>query len=186
MWTGRVAFICIAPSAAAPMTTVEQVRAVPGRGLEGDRYFQGTGTFWRPLPDYELTLIEIETLEALEREEGIRLHPADARRNIVTRGVPLNHLAGRQFRLGPVLVEGIRLCEPCGHLERLTRPGVREALVHRGGLRARILTEGIIRIGDVVAPVEAGTGPAQAVSAGQVLHEEPAVNDGRTVNDGRP
>lgn len=160
MWSGSVAFICIAPAAGAPMTTVEQVRAVPGRGLEGDRYFSGNGTFWRPLPDYELTLIEIEAVEALEREYGIRLHPAAARRNIVTRGVPLNHLVDREFRIGPVLVRGIRLCEPCDHLERLTQPRVRPALVHRGGLRARILTEGIIRTGDAVVPAETATTPA--------------------------
>ncbi|MFS8640859.1 MAG: MOSC domain-containing protein [Symbiobacteriaceae bacterium] len=170
MWTGSVAYICIAPAAASPVTTVDQVRAVPGRGLEGDRYFHGTGTFWRPLPDYELTLIEMEVLEALEREEGIRLHPAAARRNIVTRGVPLGHLAGRRFRIGPVLVEGIRPCEPCEHLERLTRPGVRQALVHRGGLRARILTEGIIRVGDAVVPEEAG----------ETTNESQLANEGRT------
>ena len=156
MWRGSVAYLCIAPAAGAPVVTVPEVRAVPGRGLEGDRYYLGTGTFWKPGPDYELTLIELEAIEALEREAGIRIHPAAARRNVVTRGVPLNHLVGKEFLLGEVRVQGIRLCEPCGHLERLTQPGVREALVHRGGLRARILTGGVIRTGDAVVPAPAG------------------------------
>jgi MOSC domain-containing protein YiiM len=78
------------------------------------------------------------------------LDPGATRRNIVTRGVPLKHLVGQQFRVGDVTLRGLRLCEPCAHLERLSHPGVREALIHRGGLRAQILTDGTIRVGDSI------------------------------------
>ena len=102
-------------------------------------------------PDREITLIEAEAIEAVPREYGVELSPAEARRNIVTRGVALNHLVGREFRVGNVVLRGIRLCEPCEHLERLTRPGVLEALVHRGGLRAQIVSGGTIQVGDSIS-----------------------------------
>ena len=162
MWQGEVASVHVAPKAGAPMERVVEVRAVPGRGLEGDRYFLGAG-FYSPKPSYggrEVTLIEMETIEALRDSvvnvQGERLRlpvtAADTRRNIATTGVPLNHLVGRTFWVGPVLMRGTRLCEPCKHLEELTRPGVLAALVHRGGLRAQILSEGVIRVGDPVRP----------------------------------
>ncbi len=133
------------------MVSVKEVRAIPGKGLEGDRYFTQTGTYSKkPWPDREVTLIEVEAIEALAREYKIALEPGAARRNIVTRGVPLNHLVGREFRVGDVTVRGLRLCEPCAHLERLSHSGVREALIHRGGLRAQILTDGTIRVGDSI------------------------------------
>ena len=149
MWEGMVVSIHIAPAGAASTVPVEQVRAIAGKGLEGDRYFTQTGTYSKkPRPDRELTLIEIEAIEALKRDLGIELDPGASRRNIVTRGVPLNHLVGRKFRVGDVTLRGLRLCEPCAHLERLSHSGVREALIHRGGLRAQILTDGLIRVGD--------------------------------------
>lgn len=162
MWQGTVAAIHVAPESAAPMQSVAEVRAVPGRGLEGDRYFTGRG-YYSDRPGYggrEVTLIEAETLEALLTEVvssdgarlGLELSAAESRRNIATRGVPLNHLVDRTFRVGTVLMKGTRLCEPCKHLEGLSRPGVLAALVHRGGLRAQILNEGTIRVGDVVRP----------------------------------
>jgi len=151
---GRVASIHIAPAATNAMQSVEQVRAVTAKGLEGDRYFLGLGTFWKPKPDYEVTLIEIEALEALERDYGVRLAPGEPRRNIVTRGVALNHLVGRQFQIGQATLRGLRLCEPCGHLERLTRTDVIRGLTHRGGLRAQVLTGGTIRVGDHVKSIE--------------------------------
>jgi MOSC domain-containing protein YiiM len=136
------------------MMPVSEVRAVPGQGLEGDRYFRKTGTYsTRPGAGREVTLIEAEAVEAIARESGIALAPGASRRNITTRGVPLNHLVGRQFRVGDVLLEGVRLCEPCGHLESLTQVGARQGLIHRGGLRARIVTEGTIRVGDPIEPV---------------------------------
>jgi len=89
-------------------------------------------------------------IESLKRDYGIEIDPGASRRNIITRGVPLNHLVGRELRVGEVMLRGIRLCEPCSHLERLTRNGVLRGLVHRGGLRAQILTEGTIRVGDPI------------------------------------
>ena len=153
MGQGRVVSIHIAPGAADAMSTVEQVRAVAAKGLEGDRYFLALGTFWKPKPDYEVTLIEIEALEALERDYGVALLPAETRRNIVTRGVALNHLVGREFKVGEAVLRGLRLCEPCAHLERLTHREVIRGLTHRGGLRAQILIGGTIKVGDRVEQV---------------------------------
>ena len=150
MITGTVEFIYIA-SAAAPTHAVNEANAIPGVGLDGDRYALGVGTFSKPLPDRELTLIEAEAIEALKQEYHFALAPGEARRNIVTRGVALNHLVGREFQIGGVKIRGIRLCEPCDHLQRLTGREVVRGLTHRGGLRAQILTQGTIRIGDPVS-----------------------------------
>ncbi|HEV3117791.1 MAG TPA: MOSC domain-containing protein, partial [Gemmataceae bacterium] len=98
--------------------------------------------------DREITLIEIEALEGMTRETEITMEPGQARRNLVTRGVPLNHLVGKEFSVGAVVLRGIRLCEPCGHLEALTIKGVKEGLCHRGGLRAQILHGGVLKTGD--------------------------------------
>jgi MOSC domain-containing protein YiiM len=153
MWEGKVVSIQIAEKAGAPMTQVKHARAIVGRGLEGDRYFFKTGTYSdRPGPGREITLIEYEAVEALERDLKIKIEPKDSRRNIVTRGVPLNHLVGVTFTVGDVSMRGIRLCEPCFHLESLTAAGVEKGLIHRGGLRAGILNDGTIRIGDKIIP----------------------------------
>ena len=155
MWSGTVDSIHIAPQAKAAITSVKQAEAVPGAGLVGDRYFLKQGTFFKPEPDFELTLIEAEAMEAAEREDQVKLALGEARRNLVTRNVPLNHLVGREFMIGEVRVRGIRLCEPCAHLQALVGLPVIKALRHRGGLRAQILTRGVIRVGDPVrAPVE--------------------------------
>ena len=150
MSTGTVEFIYIAPKATAPTLSVNEILAVPGVGLEGDRYALRQGTFFKPEPDFELTLIEAEAIEALERDYHVELAPGEARRNLVTRGVALNHLVGRDFHIGEVKAHGIRLCEPCSHLQRLTGRSVIKGLFHRGGLRAQILTQGAIRVGDSV------------------------------------
>ncbi len=153
MFEGTVDSIHIAPVASEPTVSVEQAHAVPGKGLEGDRYFKREGTYSdRHGPDREVTLIEIETIQALERDYKLELSPGDARRNIVTRNVPLNHLVGREFQVGEVTLRGIRLNEPCNHLAGLTHDKVKQGLVHRGGLRAQILTEGVIRSGDEIRP----------------------------------
>lgn len=163
MWQGSVVSIHLAPEAGAPMQVVHEARAVPGRGLEGDRYFLGRGHYsGRPSPGgREVTLIETETIQALldgvENSSGetlgIKISAAETRRNIAVTGVPLNHLVGATFRVGSVEMRGTRLCEPCRYLEDLTgRPRLMAGLVHRGGLRAQILTEGVIRVGDVVRP----------------------------------
>ena len=151
MWKGAVVSIFFARTGGGSMASAQEAHAVPGRGLEGDRYFKQQGTYSeKPGPDRELTLIEAEAIEALNRDYGINIDPSNARRNILTRGVPLNHLVDQEFRVGGVRVRGLRLCEPCSHLESLTAKGIKMALIHRGGLRAQILTEGIIRVGDTV------------------------------------
>lgn len=151
---GVVQSIHVAPAAAAPPRALERARAVPGRGLEGDRYFDGEGTFsdWPGARD--LTLIEAEAAEAAA------IAPGEARRNLVVRGIDLNSLVGRRFRVGPVECEGVEPAPPCAHLARLTRPDVLKALAGRGGLRAAILVEGEIAVGDVVIAAEAADGEA--------------------------
>ena len=151
MSNGTVESIYVASAAAAPTFAVGQVVAIPGAGLDGDRYALKTGTFYKPQPDYELTLIEAEAIEALRRDYQIELAAGEARRNIVTRNVPLNHLVGREFAIGEVQIRGIRLCEPCDHLQKVTGKPVIKGLLHRGGLRAQILTPGTIRVGDTIA-----------------------------------
>jgi MOSC domain-containing protein YiiM len=156
-WKGAVAGIFIAPEAAGPTVSVQEIKAVAGRGLEGDRYFSQQGTYSAtPGTGRQITLIEAEALEAAARDHGVSLEPGQARRNIVTTGVPLNHLVGRDFFVGDVKLRGMRLCEPCAHLMRLSKRGVVKALVHQGGLRADILTDGVIRVGDRIRPTDPG------------------------------
>src|SRR6266853_3679936 len=150
MFVGTVVAINIAPSAEAPMQSVDEARAVPGRGLEGDRYFFRQGTFYKPQPDRELTLVEAEAIEAFRDDFKVDFDLSATRRNVVTRGVPLNHLVGKEFWIGDVKARGLRLCEPCSHLQRLSHPKVLPGLVHRGGLRAQILIEGTIRLGELI------------------------------------
>lgn len=150
MWTGTIESIHLASAAKAPTRAVDQAQAIPGVGLEGDRYALRQGTFFKPEPDFELTLIEAEAIEALKREYDVELAPGEARRNLVTRGVPLNHLVGQEFQIGEVKIRGIRLCEPCSHLQALVGRSVVKGLRHRGGLRAQILSQGVIRVGDTV------------------------------------
>jgi hypothetical protein len=143
---GSVAGLLVAPEAEAPLVAVESVVAIAGRGLEGDRYAAGRGTFSGPGRGYQLTLVEAETLDEL----GISWERA--RRNVVTRDVGLNALVGRRFRVGESECIGRRLCEPCAHLERVSGPGLLRPLVHRGGLRADILAGGTIEVGDELVP----------------------------------
>lgn len=152
MWKDAVISIHICPEAAGEMVGVRQARAVQGQGLEGDRYFGDTrGTFSRePDPAHQVTLIESEALEALERDYRYALAPGASRRNVMTRGVPLNHLVGREFRVGTVRLKGLRLAEPCSHLARLTSENVRKGLIHRGGLRCEILESGVLQVGDAL------------------------------------
>jgi MOSC domain-containing protein YiiM len=110
----------------------------------------GQGTFSKPEPDFELTLIEAEAIEALKRDYNVDLALGETRRNPVTRIAP-NHLVGQDFQIGEVKAHGIRLCEPCDHLQRLAGREVIRGLRHRGGLRAQILTRGAIRVGDPVS-----------------------------------
>jgi MOSC domain-containing protein YiiM len=155
--TANVEVIAIANNAEAPMQQIMTAQAIPGRGLDGDRYANRAGTFTPRngrLNGYDLTLIEAEVLDELTLPDGQRLGYAEARRNIVTRGIDLNTLVGRRFRIGDVECVGRRLCEPCAHLERLTHKGVLRKLIHRGGLRADILTAGSITVGAAIECLE--------------------------------
>jgi MOSC domain-containing protein YiiM len=158
MRLGTLTAIYTAPAASAPMVARPEVRAHAGRGLDGDRYLKAEGTFPAEKDrSHEVTLIESEALEALARDAKIRLAPGASRRNLVTKDVALNHLVGRRFRVGSVVLEGVKLCEPCSHLEKMTQPGVKEGLLHRAGLSARILSDGLLVVGDAVladAPAE--------------------------------
>jgi hypothetical protein len=145
---GSVAGLLIAADAEAPLVSVDQVVAVAGCGLEGDRYAAGRGTFSGPGHGYQLTLVEAEALDSVD------LSWEHARRNVVTRGVALNALVGRRFLVGSVVCIGRRLAEPCAHLEKLSRPGLLRPLVHRGGLRADIVVGGTIKLGDEVVAAD--------------------------------
>ena len=148
----KVVSIHITPRAEAPMEAVERVEAVAGRGLNGDRYFTGEGTFSGTVeaPSFEVTLVEREMLEAFNKRSGHDLAPGDLRRNIVTKGVSLNELVGKTFRVGDVVLRGTRLCEPCNHLATIVHKDVLN-MVHQAGLRAGIVKSGTIRVGDSVS-----------------------------------
>jgi steroid delta-isomerase-like uncharacterized protein len=155
MSQGRVISIHMAPAAGAQMQAVESVRAVAGQGLEDDRYYAQQGTFSdTPGEGRDVTLIEGEAVDALNAKLGAAFSAGEMRRNIVTRGIALNHLVGRDFRVGHTLLRGVRLCEPCEHLQSLTREGVLKQMIHRGGLRANILVDGIISAGDAVIALD--------------------------------
>lgn len=139
--------IYLSPAATVLPAPVEQAEARADRGLIGDRYFDGCGTFSdaEPVgPGRELTLIEKEVLDA------VGLSAAEARRNLVTEGVRLNDLVGVTFQIGAVQVRGIRLCHPCAHLDKVTGRSLLKILENRGGLRAAILNDGFIRVGETV------------------------------------
>lgn len=151
MTPGTVHAIFIAPRARIPLVGVQSVRAVPGRGLEGDRYHAGVGAFSRwPDSGRAVTLIEAEAIEAIAREHGIDLSGGRSRRNLVTTGVRLEEFNGRRFRIGGAVMRGSRLCAPCHYLERLVGPGTYKAMTGRGGLRADVLEEGEVRVGDPI------------------------------------
>jgi hypothetical protein len=148
--TGTVERIWVSPSAGEPASGPDSALALPGRGLHGDRHVTGAGTFPSGIPGGALTLIEAEVCGSFDPPLG----PDDHRRNVVTRGMPLNALVGHEFTIGAVRCRGMRLCEPCTVVQRYAgRPVLRE-LVHRGGLRADILSGGEIRVGDEVRAVD--------------------------------
>jgi MOSC domain-containing protein YiiM len=148
---GAVVAIHIAATGAAPMKSVTTAQAVAGKGLEGDRYYSKLGTYSNQAGSgRDVTLIEIEAIEALKRDYEVELDASRSRRNIVTQGVPLNHFVGKEFRIGDVVLRGTRLCEPCAHMERLTVKGAMRGLIHRAGLRAEIIRGGLIRVGDAI------------------------------------
>jgi MOSC domain-containing protein YiiM len=153
--TGRVEAIAIAPEAESAMVLVDTAIARADRGLEGDRYFDKRGTFSNVHGrGYDLTLIEAEVLDRLQLPNG-PIPPEELRRNVITRGIDLGALVGKRFSIGNVQCLGQRLCEPCAHLERLTtksgNPGTLRALIHKGGLRADVLSDGVIQVGDRIS-----------------------------------
>jgi len=147
----RLLGIYLASKAQEMPLSVERARVLVGRGLEGDRYAAGAGTFSDRPGKRDLTLIEAEALAAYEKESGKKLSAAESRRNLLTEGVRLNDLVGRVFQVGPVRMRGLRLSEPCTHLARLTHPEALPGLVHRGGLIAEVLNDGELRVGDEIS-----------------------------------
>jgi MOSC domain-containing protein YiiM len=162
-WQGTVAAIFVTPKAAQEMVAVPRVRAIADRGLEGDRFFRAS---WKALnrPDKAVTLIEAETLEIASAELGAEDLAQKSRRNIVTRGVPLIDLLHREFFVGSARLRGIRLFEPCGHLVKLSgMKGIFQAFEHRSGLKAAVVSDGVIRMGDSVRPLSEAREPAPPV-----------------------
>lgn len=148
--TGEVVRIFVAPAMGAAMEERAEATAIAGAGLDGDRYREGAG-FYSPVPGpRQLTLIEEESLTALQTDHGIELTPDECRRNLITRGLRLNDLIGRRLTIGDVTCEAIRLCPPCNRLDELTGKAVLGPLAHSGGLRVDVLTDGVIRRGDVI------------------------------------
>lgn len=147
---GRIEAIFTSAESGAPMQSAEQATAVAHKGIVGDRNFRDDAGSSRGTPANEITLIEAEAIEAARRDYSIQLEPAETRRNLLTSGVALNHLVGRRFRVGRVVLRGLELCEPCKHLEKLTRQGVMRALLHRGGLRAEVIEGGTIALNDSI------------------------------------
>ncbi len=153
--TGAVVAIHIAAAAGEPTQTVQDAQALAGQGLLGDRHVAGAGTFPSNLPGSALTLIEAEVCESFAPPLGADEH----RRNLVTRGIELNGLVGREFMVGEVRCRGMRLCEPCTVVEGYSSRPVLRALVHRGGLRADVLTDGAIHGGDPVYALDERSSP---------------------------
>jgi hypothetical protein len=151
---GRIRAIHIADVQRAPMRAVARIRARVGSGLDGDRYALGLGYYSHDRRvSRDLTLIEAEVLEDLSRR-GIALAPGESRRNVTTRGSRLNDLVGRRFRIGPIECRGTRLCEPCVYLAALVGQALLEPLIHRGGLRADVMVDGYIAIGDTIVSLD--------------------------------
>ncbi|MFN0018977.1 MAG: MOSC domain-containing protein [Pirellulaceae bacterium] len=153
---GKLLAIGIAAAKELPLHSVDSIAAMAGRGLTGDRYAEGKGVGQHgpAKPEQEVTLIEEEAIAAAGQEYKLAFTHLDTRRNLLTTGVPLNHLVGKTFHVGEVLLRGLELCEPCGHLEKLTCAGIKKSLIHRGGLRAQIVRSGMLRVGDEVLPGE--------------------------------
>ena len=141
--SGRIEAIHVTAVSEGRPEPRDRVKVVAGRGIEGDRKFGA---------NHDLTLIEAEAIEGLAEDTGIELAPGESRRQVTTRGVALNDLVGKRFRVGELECVGEELCEPCNHLQSLTPPGVLRGLVHRGGLFAEVVSGGEIAVGDPIAP----------------------------------
>lgn len=154
---GKLEYIFITPDAGAPLSTIDNAVLEAGRGLVGDRYHRGGGTFSKKLagkPDREITLIEVEEIDRFNESFGLSLSYGEIRRNLVTKGVRLNDLVGRRFTVGDAILEGIRLCEPCAYLAKTVTRDVLPGLAGKAGLRARIVIGGTIRPGDPIDGID--------------------------------
>ena len=151
MSKAEVVSIFTAPEAEAPMEVLESVEAIQGQGLKGDRYFKNEGTFSDTIesPSDEITLIESEMVEAFNERGGVTLERHAFRRNLLTKGVSLNALVGKTFKVGDVTLKGTRLCEPCNHLATIVHKDVLQ-MVHQAGLRAGIVSSRTIQVGDPI------------------------------------
>ncbi len=148
---GTVELLSIVPDRSGPADLVDEIEVVAGKGIVGDYHYKNFVA--KPethRADREITLIEIEAIEAVNRDYKIKMDTDESRRNVVVKGYAVNHLVGKEFNVGEVVLRGIRLCEPCSHLEYLSRKGIEDALTHRGGLRAAVVTNGKIRLGDSI------------------------------------
>lgn len=154
-WTGVVTHLHITARAFLPMRSMEAIELVAGKGIVGDRYMLGTEQGFysgKPEEGRQITLFEEEALDCIRRDYGIKMAPEEHRRNVTTRGVPLNHLVKRQFWLGECLLEATRLSVPCRHIEAILEKPVFDPMVHRSGLNCRILRGGTVRVGDAIRP----------------------------------
>lgn len=146
---GIVETIYITPKGSVTMQEAEQVEALANGGLRGDRYFERTG-YWTGVDECQVTLIEIEGLEAIEQSTGIHVSHGEHRRNLVTRHIRLESLRGKQFQIGEAILEYDRPRPPCSYIQSITEAGMTRALVGRGGICARVVKSGIIRAGDTI------------------------------------
>lgn len=152
-WTGIIEGLHLVPRSFLPMRNVKQLNLIVGVGIEGDRYSTESGFYSdRPEEGRQVTLFEAETMEALLRDHKITLVPGEHRRNVTTRGVPLNHLVGQRFRIGDALLEGTRLSTPCRHIEQITGQNIYDVLINRSGLHAKIIAGGRIFLGQDIHP----------------------------------
>ncbi|EFC2195457.1 hypothetical protein NFK43_23745 (plasmid) [Escherichia coli] len=150
-FTGRVEFLHLCPRAFLPMRSVQFLTLLEGQGIEGDRYCLSSGFYsHKPEEGRQVTLFEIETLEALRRDHNINFAPEEHRRNVTVRGVPLNHLVGKQFWVGETLLEATRLSTPCKHLEEITGKPIFDPLINRSGLNCKIIKGGKIYVNDII------------------------------------
>lgn len=153
-WTGRLEAIHVTPAKSQPMQALDEARLVAGQGIEGDRYFLGTGTYSiKPGEDRQITLIETEMLARVAADNGHEIGWGQHRRNLTVTGVPLQHLVGLRFRVGACLLEGVRINQPCKYLNLMLKRDVYLPLWNRSGLNARIVEGGTIRPGDEITAI---------------------------------
>ena len=153
-WNGHLRAIHITPAKSQPMQALDEARLIEGAGIEGDRYALGTGTYSiKPGEDRQVTLIEAEMLTRVAEDDGHAIDWIDHRRNLTVEGVPLQHLVGLRFRVGDVVLEGVRINQPCKYLNLMLKRDVYMPLWNRSGLNAKVISGGTIRIGDTLVAV---------------------------------